>query len=58
MAKVINLRTVRKQAARDGARKDATARAAQHGISKRDSALATARAEKAARDLDGHKRDA
>lgn len=57
MTRVINLRTVRKQAARDGARKEASGRAARHGVSKLDRALDVSRAEKAARDLDGHKRE-
>ncbi|MCB1397511.1 MAG: DUF4169 family protein [Rhodobacter sp.] len=57
MAQVINLRTRRKQAARAAARKDGDANAARHGVSKPERSLAQARAEKAARDLDGHRRE-
>lgn len=56
MAQIINLRTRRKQSARDTARTDATARAARHGISKAERDLTQARTAKADRDLDGHKR--
>ena len=45
MAEVINLRTARKQAARKAAR------------TKAERALSEARAAKAARDLDAHRRD-
>lgn len=57
MSQIINLRTRRKQAARAAARKDGDANAARHGIPKADRRLAEARAEKAARDLDGHRRE-
>lgn len=57
MAKVINLRTRRKQAARAAARDAGTANAASHGISL--SSRKRARAEEALtqRRLDGHRRD-
>ncbi len=57
MAKVVNLRTRRKQAARDAERKDAGARAARHGLTKDERSLIEARADKAARDLDAHRRE-
>lgn len=57
MAKVINLRTRRKQLRRDDARKQAAGRAALSGIAKPDRTLARSRAQKAERDLDGHKRE-
>ena len=57
MAKIVNLRTRRKQAAREEARATGTANAAKHGLAKSDSDLARARAEKARRDLDGHARE-
>jgi phage protein D len=57
MAKVVNLRTVRKQAARAAARAEAEANAAKHGRTKAERALQKAEAEKAARDLDAHRRD-
>ena len=54
---VVSLRQRRKQAARAAARKAADANAARHGRSKAAKALEEARAEKAARDLEGHRRD-
>ncbi|MES2541711.1 MAG: DUF4169 family protein [Pseudomonadota bacterium] len=57
MAEIVNLRTVKKQAARKAARSDADANAAKHGRTKAERALEKARAEKAARTLDGHKRE-
>ena len=57
MAEIINLRTRRKQAARDAARTRADASAAQHGLSKAQKELAKAQSQKSARELDGHKRD-
>ena len=57
MAQVINLRTRRKQAARDEARAKGQANAAKHGIAKSERDLARARADKARRDLDGHARE-
>lgn len=55
MAEIINLRTVKKQAARAAARKEAEAKAVRFGRSKAERDLTTARREKAARDLDGHR---
>ncbi|MCA0205499.1 DUF4169 family protein [Pararhodobacter sp.] len=57
MGEVVNLRTKRKQAARDEARAKGDAKAAQHGLSKGQKDLARTRAEKATRDLDAHRRD-
>ena len=57
MGDVVNLRAARKAAERDAARVKATENAAKHGRSKALKALEAARAEKAARDLDGAKRD-
>ncbi|GAB4260960.1 MAG: hypothetical protein Kow0013_05020 [Pararhodobacter sp.] len=57
MSQIINLRTRRKQAARDRARKMGDANAARHGQTKAERMLAKAREEKARRDLDAHRRD-
>lgn len=57
MAEVVNLRTAKKQAARKAARSAADANAAKHGRTKLERELEKARAEKAARALDGHKRE-
>lgn len=57
MGEVVNLRTAKKQAARKAARAAADANAAQHGRTKADRELEKARAEKAAKTLDGHKRE-
>ena len=57
MAEIVNLRTVKKQAARKAARSDADANAAKHGRTKAERELEKARVEKAARTLDGHKRE-
>ena len=57
MAEIVNLRQKRKEAARKAARAQADLNAAAHGRSKADKALERARADKAARDLDGHRRD-
>lgn len=57
MAEIVNLRTVKKQAARKAARHAADASAAKHGRTKAERDLEKTRAEKAARALDGHKRD-
>jgi hypothetical protein len=56
MAEIVNLRTRRKQAARDAARAEAAATAATSGRSRAERDLAAARAEQAARRLDGHRR--
>jgi hypothetical protein len=57
MGEVVNLRTAKKQAARKAARSAADANAAKHGRTKVERDLQKARAEKAARELDGHKRE-
>ena len=56
MVQVINLRTRRKQAAREAARAASAVSAARHGRPAAERALEEARAEKAARDLDAHRR--
>ena len=55
--KVVNLRTRRKQAARDDKRKAAAETAARQGRGKAETALEQARQDKAARELDGHRRE-
>jgi len=57
MAQIINLRTRRKQAARKAGQVAGTQNAAQSGLSKADKSLSAARSAKAARDLDGKRRD-
>lgn len=57
MGEVVNLRTAKKQAARKAARAAADANAAKHWRTKADRELEKARAEKAAKTLDGHKRE-
>lgn len=57
MAEIVNLRTARKQKARAEARATAAENAARHGQSKAERTLQAAKAEKAARTLDGHRRD-
>jgi len=57
MAEVVNLRSAKKQAARKTARAAADANAAKHGRSKAERAIEKARADKVARDLDGHRRE-
>ena len=57
MGEVVNLRTAKKQAARKAARSVADANAAKHGRTRAERELEKTRAEKAARELDGHKRD-
>jgi hypothetical protein len=57
MAEIVNLRTVKKQAARKAARSAADLNSAQHGRTKAERKLEKARAEKAAKALDGHKRE-
>ena len=54
--KPINLRQARKRKLREAAREEADRNAAGHGIPKAAKRLAKARAEKAARELDGKKR--
>lgn len=57
MAEVVNLNRFRKEKARAEKRAEADANAAKHGRTRAEKALEKARAEKAARDLDGHERD-
>ena len=57
MAEVVNLRAARKAKDRAKGRVLADHNAAKHGRSKAAKALEAARAEKAARDLDGAKRE-
>ncbi|MDP3263880.1 MAG: DUF4169 family protein [Tabrizicola sp.] len=57
MAEVVNLRTVKKQAARKAARSEADANAAKFGRTRAEREAEAARAAKAARDLDAHRRD-
>jgi Domain of unknown function (DUF4169) len=57
MAEIVNLRQVKKQAARKAARVVADTNAAKHGRTKAARDLEKARAEKAAKTLDGHKRE-
>lgn len=55
MAKVVNLRQARKNAARGKARAAGDENAARHGQTKAGRALAAAQAEKLARALDAHR---
>ena len=57
MGEIVNLRQAKKQAARKAARATADANAARVGRSKAEREVEKARAEKALRDLDGHRRD-
>ena len=57
MAEIVNLRQAKKQAARKAARAKGDENAAKFGRTKAERALQEARAEKAARDLEGHRRD-
>jgi hypothetical protein len=57
VGKTINLRTVRKQKARDAARNKGTESAALAGETRSESAIRRAEAERASRRLDGHRRD-
>lgn len=57
MADIVNLRQVRKQKEREAARAKGTQVAAMKGRSKALKSLEDARADKAARDLDGKLRD-
>ncbi|MCC5999921.1 MAG: DUF4169 family protein [Pararhodobacter sp.] len=57
MARVVNLRTRRKQAVRDKDRQAAAENAARHGRARAEQAITQARADKALRDLDGHFRE-
>jgi Domain of unknown function (DUF4169) len=57
LAEVINLARAKKQAARMAARKTADANAAKFGRTKAEREVEKAQAERAARDLDAHKRE-
>jgi hypothetical protein len=57
VAEIVNLRRRRRQAARDAARREGNVNAARHGRTKAETALTEARAEKAARDLEAHRRE-
>ena len=57
MSSVVNLRAARKAATRAATRKQADANAAKFGRTKAEKALHNAQQTKAARDLDGQKRD-
>jgi len=57
MGRVVNLRMARKQAARKAARARADENAARHGLTRAERELQQARTDKAARDLDAHRRD-
>ena len=57
MGKIINLRQKRKRAERDAKRQKADQNAALHGRTKAEKALQQARAVRAARALDGVRRD-
>lgn len=57
MAEIVNLRRARKARARAEARTGADANALRHGTPKALRSLAEARREKAARDLEAHRRD-
>ncbi|NTT86398.1 DUF4169 family protein [Tabrizicola fusiformis] len=57
MAEVINLRSVKKQAARKAARAKGDENAVKFGRSKAERELQQAQVAKAARDLDGKKRE-
>ncbi len=57
MAEVVNLRQAKKQAARKAACAEADANAAKFGRTKAEREAEAARAAKAARALDGHRRE-
>ena len=57
MADIVNLKNARKAKARKDAAKDGDANRAAHGRSKSEKSLTKALKDKAARDLDGHKRE-
>ena len=57
MAEIVNLRLARKAKARDAARAEADANRLQHGRSKAERAVTKAEADRAARTLDGAKRE-
>ncbi|MEL6793711.1 MAG: DUF4169 family protein [Pseudomonadota bacterium] len=55
MAEIVNLRRFRKSRSREDARREADANAARHGRAKAEKQRDATEAEKAKRDLDGHK---
>ncbi len=57
MSKIVNLNKARKSRARDEARKQADANAIKFGLTKAEKDKDRAEADKATRDLDGHKRE-
>ncbi|MCC5981810.1 MAG: DUF4169 family protein [Oceanicaulis sp.] len=57
MAELVNLRSARKRKAREAAAKDAAANRAAFGQTKAEKLKRKAEGEKAARDLDGKKRN-
>ncbi len=57
MAKIVSLKTVRKQKSRQEKRQAGDENAARHGMSKAQKSLDSARADKARRDLDAHRKD-
>ncbi|WP_121097046.1 DUF4169 family protein [Roseinatronobacter ekhonensis] len=57
MSKIINLRTHKKQAARDAKRRQGDAKAARHGRSMAERQAQQAEADTARNHLDRHKRD-
>lgn len=57
MAEIINLRSVKKQAARKAARAKGDENAAKFGQTRAQRDVSKAQAEAAARKLDGHRRD-
>lgn len=57
MGEIVNLRQAKKQAARKAARATADANAARFGRTKTEREVEKARAEKAARDLEAHRRE-
>lgn len=57
MSGVVNLRAARKRATRAAERQAASENAARHGTTKAERRRLAAEAEKAERDLDGHKRE-
>jgi hypothetical protein len=57
VAEIVNLRTARKRKSREAAAKDAAANRAVHGQTKAEKLKRKAETDKAARELDGKKRE-
>jgi hypothetical protein len=55
VSKIVNLRRVRKEKARDAKKKDADDNRIKHGVAKRERSLSETQNAKIARDLDAHK---